>query len=409
MKHIIYLITTLFLCLIVLTAAPSCLLTPAYMTSPFLIPHIYPLPTETPVPTEEPLPFWTQEPASTPQPTPEPTDESFFLTLTGDCTLGTEHGKYGAPGTFVDVIGENYAYPFANVLEWTANDDFTLVNFEGTLTESQEASEKLFRFRAPQEYAQILVEGSVECVSLANNHTRDYGETGYLDTKDALLAHGIAYVEHESTTVYTTQRGLTIGLFAAHPTTTQSAIQNGIAQLKMQGAQLILCVFHLGEEGSYRPNDRQKEYAHIAIDAGAQLVVQHHPHVLQPIETYGGGVIFYSLGNFSFGGNSNPADKDTAMISQEVILHPDGSVSLGDTIPIPCRISGHSGYNDYQPTPYEADDPAYARVLSKLDGTFDGPNLVVSYNTTPAPDLSGSSLPDGWSPTVTPIPFGGTP
>jgi poly-gamma-glutamate synthesis protein (capsule biosynthesis protein) len=109
---------------------------------------------------------------------------------------------------------------------------------------------------------------------------------------------------------------------------------------------------------------------HLAIDSGADIVFGHHPHVLQPLEFYNGGLIMYSMGNFSFGGNRNPSDKDTVVVQQEFIRTADGSVCLGETILIPCRISSVTNRNDYQPTPYDPADPGYLRVLSKLDGSY---------------------------------------
>ena len=105
----------------------------------------------------------------------------------------------------------------------------------------------------------------------------------------------------------------------------------------------------------------------------------HHPHVLQPIEEYNGGIIYYSMGNFCFGGHTNPRDKDSVLIQQEVIRTHDGAVSLGELTLIPCSISS-SDRNNYQPTPYEAGSEMYNRVLAKLKGVFDGSNLDVDYS-----------------------------
>ena len=113
-----------------------------------------------------------------------------------------------------------------------------------------------------------------------------------------------------------------------------------------------------------------------AIDAGANIVWGHHPHVLQPIEEYNGGIIYYSLGNFAFGGNSVPKDHDTAVLQQEIIREPDGSIHLGKLTIIPCSVSSIKERNNFQPTPYEEGSEEYKRVLSKLDGTYGGPNLA---------------------------------
>ena len=137
---------------------------------------------------------------------------------------------------------------------------------------------------------------------------------------------------------------------------------------------------HWGTEGAYHPTDKQENAAHTLIDAGVDIVWGHHPHVLQKIEQYNGGIIYYSLGNFSFGGNHNPKDKDTAVLQQEIIVAPDGTVSLGELTIIPCAVSTKKDSNDFQPTPVEEGSAQYDRILSKLDDTFTGKDLNVSYN-----------------------------
>ena len=110
-------------------------------------------------------------------------------------------------------------------------------------------------------------------------------------------------------------------------------VKENIAALKEAGAELIIVNFHWGIEREYVPNDTQKTLAHLAVDEGADLVIGHHPHVLQGIEKYKGKYIAYSLGNFCFGGNSNPQDKDT-MIFQQTFTIKNGKVKDDDKINI---------------------------------------------------------------------------
>ncbi len=105
-----------------------------------------------------------------------------------------------------------------------------------------------------------------------------------------------------------------------------------------------------------------------------------HPHVLQRTEAYHNGYIFYSLGNWSFGGNTAPRDRDTAIAQVTVMQNTDGTVELQGFSLIPCCLSSMSGVNDYRPKPYEKDSEEYARAMSKLDGTFTGPDLNVDYS-----------------------------
>ena len=123
---------------------------------------------------------------------------------------------------------------------------------------------------------------------------------------------------------------------------------------------------HWGVEKTYTPTKEQPDAGYAAIDAGADIVWGSHPHALQPIEHYRDGVIFYSLGNFSFGGFTVPADFDTALLQQEVIRDADGTVSLGALTVVPCCISSIADRNNYQPTPYTAREEGYDRVLEKL-------------------------------------------
>ena len=142
-------------------------------------------------------------------------------------------------------------------------------------------------------------------------------------------------------------------------------ITEAIRTLKEQ-ADIVVFVPHWGYETNPKQNKEQVELAHAVIDAGADFVWGSHPHVLQEMEVYNGGVICYSLGNFSFGGNVYPEDYDSALIQQEVIRGADDSVSLGETIVVPVRISTNDTRNNFQPIPYEKGTEDYTRVLEKL-------------------------------------------
>ena len=326
-----------------------------------------------PGPTEDPALSATQPPTDPPAEPPtdlptEPQPEVFTLSFAGDCTLGSREASWSNPHSFVGTVGDDYGYPFANVAEFFRNDDFTMVNLEGPLCGGGTPAEKEFVFRGKPEYTAILT--GVEAVTLANNHARDYGEQGMKETKAALDAAGIAYGGREQRFVYTTQSGLTVGVYCDDFAFDRTQIREAIAALREAGAEVVVCAYHWGIEREYKPAQNEIDWAHISIDAGADIVYGTHPHVLQPIEYYGGGVIYYSLGNFAFGGNNNPNDKDTAVIQQRVVRDPDGTVRLGETVIIPCSISSVQGYNNYQPTPLEAGTAAYDRVMEKLAGTY---------------------------------------
>ena len=322
----------------------------------------------------------TTVPETTVPPTTIP-PEQFLLTFTGDFTPGCMPGQFENPKAYVGTVGDDYEFPFAHMRSYFEADDFTFINLEVVLgLNVGKQANKTFVFSAPEEYVQIMTTSSVEAVTLANNHSEDFGQEGYENTKRILDENGISYVEEDKTTLFTTESGLVLGLYADSFDFTENDIRENIASLRDQGAELVICAFHWGTEGAYRHNKTQERYAHAAIDAGADMVVGHHPHVLQDMESYNGGLIFYSLGNFSFGGNDHPKDYDSAIIQQNIIRESDGTISLGETVIVPICISSVSDRNNYQPVPYEADSDAYNRVLEKLNGTYSGPNVTPGYD-----------------------------
>lgn len=295
------------------------------------------------------------------QETLEVQETTITISAAGDCTLGTDEGfnyKRSFKGKY-DAV-QDPAYFFQNVQPVFAQDDLTIVNMEGTLTEETTREPKQFAFKGDAEYAKILTAGAVETANLANNHSFDYGKKSYEDTITALEAEGISSFGYERTAVMDI-KGVKVGLagvyeLAEHIDCKQDLLDN-IASLKEQGAQIIIVSFHWGQEKENVPSDVQVELAHAAVDNGADLVLGHHPHVLQGIEEYKGKNIVYSLGNFCFGGNSAPSDMDT-MIFQQTFTVKDGKLQEDNVTNIlPCKISSayEEGYNNYQPILAEGD------------------------------------------------------
>ena len=302
------------------------------------------------------------------EPVTEPKEERFLLTFAGDCTLGGAGNKFSDPVSFYSVVGEDYRYPFQNVISWFENDDFSMVNLEGPLTQSLLNANKKHFFRGPTSYVNILTQNSIEAVTLANNHTQDYFQVGYDETAATLTQAGVGFVEKDSTSIYTTESGLTIGMYAvSFDHINNQEILEAIAALEANEAvDLVIFAPHWGTEYTYTPHGMHRELAYAIIDAGADIIFGTHPHVLQPMETYNGGLIMYSMGNFVFGGSVFPGDFDTAIVQQEVIREPDGTIRLGETTAIPCSLTSTPGHNNYQPTPYEEGTYSYNQVMSKL-------------------------------------------
>ena len=316
----------------------------------------------------------TTEPTTVPTTVPEetePEEERFWLTFVGDCTFGASPANYYAQLGFVKTVGEDYGYPFRNVIEWFEGDEFSFINLEGPLCDSGGPVQKTHTFHGPTDFVNIITQNSVEFVSLANNHTLDYAQSGYDSTVKTLQEAGVPYVERDASTIVTTPNGLKIGVYGAvyyHLDVEDMTAE--IGALKEAGCDLIVYAPHWGFEKTYSPTEEQVFVGHAAIDAGADIVWGSHPHALQPVESYGDGIIYYSMGNFSFGGNAMPEDFDTAIIQQEVIRDGEGALRLGQTKIIPCSISSVDNTNNYQPTPLERSSEAYARVLAKLGGTW---------------------------------------
>ena len=315
---------------------------------------------------------------------------SLTLSVVGDCTLGTDETfDYD---TSLNAYYENYGadYFLQNVKDIFSTDDLTIANFEGTLTNSDEREDKTFAFKAPASYASILTGGSVEAVNTANNHSHDYGEQSFDDTLAALDDAGIVHFGYDETAVMDV-KGIKVGLVGIYELydhlEREQQLKDNIAKVKADGAQLIVVIFHWGNETETVPDSNQTTLGRIAIDEGADLVCGHHPHVLQGIETYKGRNIVYSLGNFCFGGNSSPSDMDTMIYQQTFTIDADGIKKDNVTNIIPCSISSaaYDGYNNYQPTPAEGDETT--RILGKINersswiSTAEGSTFTAKYNS----------------------------
>ena len=202
---------------------------------------------------------------------------------------------------------------------------------------------------------------------MANNHSHDYGDQSYTDTLSALDAAGIVHFGYDETAVMEV-KGVKVGLVGIYELNDHmeraQQLKDNIAKVKNEGAQLVIAVFHWGNEKETVPDENQRQLGHMAIDEGADLVVGHHPHVLQGIEVYNGKNIVYSLGNFCFGGNAYPSDMDTIIFQQTFTVTTEGVQEDNVTNIIPCSISSASDYNNYQPTPAEGEEAS--RILDKV-------------------------------------------
>jgi len=317
-----------------------------------------------------------QAPADTTRPVYE-LDGSVVLTLSfaGDVTIGSNIQSSGISIFERELTKQkgDITFPFRNVKDILEADDLTVVNFEGTLTTAGKNPSKRnndFLFRAPPEYVSMLSWGGVDAVAFENNHAMDMGEEGNRGTKQVLLNAGIPYACEGEPAVLTV-RGIKVGLlayqtFGGRHDALIEKVPVDIAALRADGCQVVVVNYHWGEELDYRPNDNQVRLGRATVDGGADLVIGHHSHRINPIEFYKGKYICYSLGNFSFAGNNKPKDMAT-YIFQVKLRVKDGVVTDNSFIIIPCRISSRTDYNDFAPTPYtkEQNVESVVRVLKE--------------------------------------------
>lgn len=274
----------------------------------------------------------------------------FTLSAAGDCTFASDIKQPSSVNFFSMYNKKSPAYFLKKVRPVFAKDDLTLVNFEGTLSNGGSRVDKKWAFRGKPSYINILKKGSVEAVSLANNHTRDYGEKSYSDTKAILKKAGVVYSTETRATVKKVN-GIKVGLVsvssieAASP---EAKLRKAMADLKKKKPEVIIVSMHSGIEHTQELQPIQKRLSRVAIDLGADLVVGHHPHVIQGIDSYKGRYILYSLGNFCFGGNTNPVDKDAYIFQQTFVLK-NKKLTIKNPTVIPVRISGVNYVNNYQP------------------------------------------------------------
>lgn len=306
------------------------------------------------------------------------TEEEISITIsaTGDVTMGNYVGQ-GYAGSFDQTYEQkkDFSYFFKNVKDIFAEDDMTIVNLEGVLTTSTKAEPgRDFSIKGNPDYVNILVDGNVDAVSMENNHRRDFGAQGTTDTVAALDGVQIPYAYEENLGFYEV-KGVKIGWVAVNHASfggsVEPLLKNGIARLKEEGADLVLACCHWGIERQNYPTDAQRSLGKRCIEWGADVVIGHHPHVIQGFESYQGKYIVYSLGNFCFAANKNPADKDSMIFQQTFHFKKTEEtekfelVRYGEAKAIPCSISSVSSRNDFCPTPQKG--KSKKRIINRLN------------------------------------------
>ena len=301
----------------------------------------------------------------------------WLLSFAGDCTIGSLLEWQGSlEEDFQSVVGDDYAYPLSKVRSIFEADDLTTVNLEGTFTNSTNAVVKPYRFKADPAYVQVLKEGSVEAVSTANNHSGDFQEEGRADTVAALDSVGILHTGAGEPLIHELEGGLKIGMVSYNTVDNKageyawrSAVQTDINTCREAGCDLIIGFMHWGSvEYLTQPEFWEVQFAHDMADWGCDMIVGGHAHILQRMEYYHDVPIFYSMGNFCYGGNTNPDDKDSVIVQAEFTRDPgSGTIFLSRLHMVPCLISTRTDLNDYCPTPCPEGSEDFRRILEKLE------------------------------------------
>ena len=285
-------------------------------------------------------------------------DGSVLITITGtgDFTVGGDSRK-SSNIWYTELKKHDGDYQFAmqNIRDVLLADDLTIVNFEGTLTTStyvpSNKRENQFLFSAPPEYVSMLTENGVEAVALENNHVLDHGQDVYDETKRHLSNAGVVWSGDGELGVIEI-KGVKIAMLSYLCIDRYSQLWDkvpaDIAAAK-EKYPIVIVNFHWGTEKEYEPTNNQVRMGRLAVDSGADLVLGHHSHRMNPIEQYKGVYICYSLGNFCFAGHNKPDDMSSILFQTRFRMK-DGAVTNEGFRIIPIRISSRTERNDFIPT-----------------------------------------------------------
>lgn len=326
----------------------------------------------TPRPTATPTPVPTATPTPRPTPTRIPnSDGEVLLSFVGDCSIGDSEQFVTYTDSYHNTVDEKgYDWIFSLVKDYLAEDDLTIANLESVLTTKLAHSSKMYNLKAAPDHVNILTAGSIEMVSTVNNHCMDFYRNGYVDMLEHLDNAG---VDHFGS-VYTTQpdgfdelavqeiKGIRIGFvgFSLPQESDKKKIANRVRILKEErDCDLVVVSLHWGENEA-QPSAGQVAFAKAAIDAGADVIWGHHPHVIQPIMFYKGKPVMFSTGSFTFGTafNADPATGIFQLAYEKV----NGEVFLTRLQVIPCQTQDGPDYRPFVLT----DEEARRSVFKKL-------------------------------------------
>ncbi len=282
-----------------------------------------------------------------------PKSTSISFTFLGDCILSSNAGDT-RKDTFLEYAQEKPpTYFFEKALPYYNDSDFVIANSEFVLSDrSLSKSYKegtAFWFKSPESTADILKSAEIDVVSIANNHTEDYGSSGYEDTKNTLTSAGIKWGDIYNP-VYLKKDGITFGIICTKMfNTNYEPIIDPVVQEVKENSDIQILFFHGGTENEHKPEEWLTEMCHRYADMGVDLIVGSHPHVLRPMENYNGTDIIYSLGNFCYGGNRTPENR-TVILTETFIFDEDGKYISQEESFTPFYVY-EGNQNNWQPSP----------------------------------------------------------
>ena len=328
--------------------------------------------------------------------------ETLTLSFVGDCSIGQAIQYEGYEGCYTMVLDEHgFDWPFSLVYPILSEDDFTFANLEVVFTKKTNHQDKRYPLAAKPEYAQALLYSGVDVVNTANNHAYDFYRAGYLDSLQTLDDLGMPHfgnfnlgtAEAQDLLFVTTVKGVTIGAlgFSYPQDYDMQRIADRIQTLREQGCDLVIVSMHWGRETNLIQESYQTRYAREIMQAGADVIWGHHPHVLQPVQFYEGKPVFYSTGNFTFG-TMSAVDPDTGIFQLVYDIAEDG-ITLSAFSVVPCRTQGNGDYRPYILTDEQERSAMFKKLIyRKTTKGFD--NLPDSFAETGKVDFSGGVMAD---------------
>lgn len=313
------------------------------------------------------------------------------FSFAGDVTLGCDEDWWQDEKAFPNVaVPMGYEYPFSLVQPLFQADDLTIVNLEGVLRDdaSGRTPGRKYNFRGLTEYTGFLTHGSIELCTLGNNHAGDFGPEGLESTKAALEAAGVGWMRDDDAFIYEKEgiRVAFLGYLQDAYYKRMDRFEEIIRELKEEkGCQAVVVNLHIGVEYAPEHHSTQEVSAREAIAAGADLVIMHHPHVVQGVAVFDNRYTVYSLGNFAFGGSRFiRAAQAPSLVAVAQLTFRDGAYAGQQLTLHPMHCSGILG-NDYRPCPVTGESAEQVMALVAADTDFalppfrEGQGVVLPY------------------------------